>query len=110
MRRSLSASSGRLTIRLTPHVTPPVMDTVTLSSKGQLVIPKAVREHAQVVPGSQFSVRYVDGEIRLRPLARAPAVTLDEVAGCLARPARKRLSDAQTRAAIQARLKARHAP
>jgi AbrB family looped-hinge helix DNA binding protein len=45
------------------------MDTVTLSSKGQLVIPKAVREHAQVVPGSQFSVHYVDGEIRLRPLA-----------------------------------------
>ena len=86
------------------------MDTVTLSSKGQLVIPKAVREHAQVAPGSQFSVRYVDGEIRLRPLDRAPAVTLDEVAGCLARPARKRLSEAQTQAAIQARLKARHAP
>jgi len=83
------------------------MDTVTLSSKGQLVIPKAVREHAQVVPGSQFSV---DGEIRLRPLARAPAATLDEVAGCLARPGRKRQSDAQTQTAIRARLKARNAP
>ncbi|MBN8509449.1 MAG: AbrB/MazE/SpoVT family DNA-binding domain-containing protein [Burkholderiales bacterium] len=86
------------------------MDTVTLSSKGQLVIPKAVRDCAQVAPGSKLSVRYVDGEIRLRPLAPAPAVTLDEVAGCLARPARKRLSDTQTRAAIQAKLKARHAP
>ena len=86
------------------------MATVTLSSKGQLVIPKAVREHAHLAPGSQFSVSYVDGEIRLRPLARAQAVSLDEVAGCLARPARKRLSDASTDASIRARLKARHAP
>jgi hypothetical protein len=69
-----------------------------------------VRERSQVVPGSQFSGRYVDGEIRLRPLARAPAVTLDQVAGCLARPARVRLSDAETQAAIRARLKARHEP
>jgi AbrB family looped-hinge helix DNA binding protein len=86
------------------------MDTVTLSSKGQLVIPKAVREHAQVAPGSRFSVHFVDGEIRLRPLAKAPASTVDQVAGCLAQPSRKRLSDAQTQAAIKARLKARHAP
>jgi AbrB family looped-hinge helix DNA binding protein len=86
------------------------MDTVTLSSKGQLVIPKAVRDHARVVPGSQFSVRYVDGEIRLRPLARAAASTVDEVAGCLARPERQRRSEVQTQAAIRARLKARNAP
>ena len=86
------------------------MDTVTLSSKGQLVIPKAVREHAQVSPGARFAVRYVDGEIRLRPLARLAAIALDEVAGCLARPGRKRLSEAQAQAVIKARLKARHAP
>jgi AbrB family looped-hinge helix DNA binding protein len=97
-------------MRLTLDIAQGIMDTVTLSSKGQLVIPKAVREHAQVAPGSRFSVCWVDGEIRLRPLARAPAVTLDEVAGCLARPGRKRLSEAQTRAALRARLKARHAP
>lgn len=85
------------------------MDTVTLSSKGQLVIPKAVRDHAQVAPGAQFSVRYVDGEIRLRPLARPAAVSLEDVAGCLARPGRKPLGEAQTRSLIKARLKARHA-
>lgn len=84
--------------------------TVTLSSKGQLVIPKAVREHARLGPGSQLSVRYVDGEIRLTPLAPSPSVTLDEVAGCLARPGRQPLDEAQTRAAIRARLKARNAP
>lgn len=87
------------------------MDTVTLSSKGQLVIPRALREHAQLEPGSRLSVRYVDGEIRLRPLAQpAPTATQDQVAGCLARPGRKVLSEARTRAAINARLKARHAP
>jgi AbrB family looped-hinge helix DNA binding protein len=106
----LAKGADRLTMRLTRNLRHPVMDTVTLSSKGQLVIPKAVRKHAQVAPGSKFSVRYVDGEIRLRPLAPEPAVTLDEVAGCLAHPERKRLSDAQTQATIQARLKARHAP
>ncbi len=86
------------------------MGTVTLSSKDQLVNPKAVRDHAQVAPGAQFSVRCQDGEIRLRLLASAPAVALDEVAGCLARPGRKRLGVAQTQTVINARLKARHAP
>ena len=109
-RVSLRVRRSGLTIRLTSQTVPPPMDTVTLSSKGQLVIPKAVRQRAQVAAGSRFSVHYVDGEIRLRPVARAPASTVEEVAGCLARPARKRLSDAQAQAAIKARLKAQHAP
>ena len=86
------------------------MNAVTLSSKGQLVIPKAVREQAQLAPGSRLSVRYVDGAIRLRPLAPGRAVNVDEVAGCLARPVRQRLSDASTEAFIRAKLKARPAP
>ncbi|MDO8442629.1 MAG: AbrB/MazE/SpoVT family DNA-binding domain-containing protein [Polaromonas sp.] len=85
------------------------METTTLSSKGQLVIPKAVRQSAQLAPGDVLSVSYVDGEIRLKPVAPAVATSLDEVAGCLAKPGRKRLSEAQTRAAIKARLKAKHA-
>ena len=86
------------------------MDTAQLSGKGQLVIPKAVRDQARVVAGAQFSVRYVDGEIRLRPLQRPQATSLDQVAGCLARPTRRPLTEAQTQAAIRTRLKARHAP
>jgi len=86
------------------------MDTVTLSSKGQLVIPKVMRDHAGVSSGSRLAVRYVDGEIRLRPLAPQPVTSLDDVAGCLARTGRKRLSEAQTQVAIKARLKARHVP
>lgn len=82
------------------------METVTLSSKGQLVIPKAVRQSAHLAPGDVLSVSYVGGEIRLKPLAPVATTSLDEVAGCLAKPGRKPLSEAQTQAAIKARLKA----
>ena len=87
-----------------------VMETVTLSSKGQLVIPKAVRDHARLSAGAVFSVRYEDGEIHLRLVSPAKASTLAEVAGCLANPVRKRLSKAQVDAVIRERLKARNAP
>ena len=83
------------------------METTTLSSKGQLVIPKAIRDDAQVSAGSVFEVRYLEGEIRLRAVPSASATALEEVAGCLARPGHKRLSDAKTQANIKARLKAR---
>jgi len=86
------------------------METTTLSSKGQLVIPKAIRDDAQVSAGSLFEVRYLEGEIRLRALPPVAATALQEVAGCLARPGHKRLSDAQTRTIIKARLKARGSP
>jgi AbrB family looped-hinge helix DNA binding protein len=81
------------------------METITLSSKGQLVIPKAVRQSAHLAPGDVLSVRYVDGEIRLRPVTVVAPTSLAEVAGCLARPGRKPLGQAQTQAAIKARLK-----
>ena len=82
------------------------METTTLSSKGQLVIPKQVRQQAQVAAGDAFVVRYQDGEIHLRPVARTSGTTVDDVAGCLASASRKPMSDAQVEAAIKARLKA----
>ncbi len=85
------------------------METAILSSKGQLVIPKTVRDDAHIVAGTRMEVRYVDGEIRLRPLADRTATGLAQVAGCLYRPERQRLSEADTQAAIRAKLKARKA-
>lgn len=89
---------------------PIIMETTTLSSKGQVVIPKTIRDDARVSAGSLFEVRYVEGEIRLRAVPAVAASALEEVAGCLARPGHKPLSHAQTQAIIKARLKARHAP
>jgi AbrB family looped-hinge helix DNA binding protein len=107
----LSSDAQSLTIRLTYLATGNlIMETVTLSSKGQLVIPKAVRDHMGAKAGAIFAVRYADGELHLKPVEARPPSSLDEVAGFLARPGRKRLTEAQTRAAIRARLKARNAP
>jgi AbrB family looped-hinge helix DNA binding protein len=86
------------------------METVTLSSKGQFVIPKSIRLDAQLSAGSQLTVSWVDGEIRLRPLVKHTVAELSEVAGCLFKPERQKLSDADTQAAIKRKLKARHAP
>lgn len=91
------------------------METITLSSKGQLVIPSHVRATAHLQAGDTFEVRYLDGEIRLKPVAPASTATLDEVAGCLSKFGKltrcpsKPLSDAQVHAAIKARLKAEDA-
>jgi AbrB family looped-hinge helix DNA binding protein len=86
------------------------MDSVTLSSKGQLVIPKAVRDRAQLSAGAVFSVRYEAGEIHLRPVSAPRVSTLEEVAGCLAQAGGEALNKEQVDAAIKARLKARNAP
>lgn len=85
------------------------MDKVTLSSKGQLVIPKELRRSAKLQPGDQLAVSYVEGEIRLRPLLALAASSLDAVAGCLAKSGQRRLSEKHTQAAIKARLKTRNA-
>ena len=83
------------------------MVTITLSSKGQLVIPKSLRESAHLMPGDRLMVTLVKGELRLRRIADESSVTLEQVAGCLARPGRVRLSEAKEKAAIKANLKTR---
>ena len=88
------------------------METVTLSSKGQLVIPSQVRASAHLQAGDIFEVRYLDGEIRLKPVTPSRTTTLDEVAGCLsglAKSTRELLSDVQVQKTIKARLKAEDA-
>lgn len=83
------------------------MQTVTLSSKGQLVIPKAVRELTHISAGDELFVVCVNGEIHLKPTAarNSAATSLEDVAGCMAKPTRQRLSEAQTRARIASKLK-----
>ena len=81
------------------------METVTLSSKGQLVIPSRVRVSANLRAGDTLTVDYLNGEIRLRPVASASITKLDDVAGCMARPRKKLLSESALTTAISARLK-----
>ena len=87
------------------------MQTVTLSSKGQLVIPKTLRDQVHLSVGDELAVRVIGGEIRLRRLQmQAPVhADLETVAGCLAQKGRKKLSETQERQTIAQRLKSRDA-
>lgn len=58
-------------------------DTTRLSSKGQIIIPKHVRDARQWQPGQEFVVEETDDGILLKPKQSFPRTTLDEVAGSL---------------------------
>jgi AbrB family looped-hinge helix DNA binding protein len=81
------------------------MNISILSAKGQIVIPKRIRETEQFSCGDEFAISVVKGEIRLRPLVSKKNIALDQVAGCLARPESPNLRDVDTKAAIKKRLK-----
>ena len=59
------------------------METTTMSSKGQLVIPKSVRSDYEWDAGMEFQIERIDGAIVIRPKNPFPKTTLEEVAGCL---------------------------
>lgn len=53
--------------------------TTTIDQAGRLVLPKAARERARLVPGMPLEVRVVDGRIEIEP---APArVTVEKRGG-----------------------------
>jgi AbrB family looped-hinge helix DNA binding protein len=85
------------------------METVKLSSKGQIVIPKEIREAQHLTVGTEFFVSYVEGEIRLTPAPVFPKTKVGDGLGMLARKSGRRLSDDETRRAIGGVLKERDA-
>src|SRR5207302_11373439 len=58
------------------------MDTTRLSSKGQLVLPKAIREADAWTEGTEFIVERVPEGVLLRPVRSLPATRLEDVIGC----------------------------
>ena len=59
------------------------METTRLSSKGQIIIPKAIRKAYKWPIGQEFLVEQAEQGILLRPQAPFPRTCVDEVAGCL---------------------------
>jgi AbrB family looped-hinge helix DNA binding protein len=60
------------------------MEIIKLSTKGQLVLPKAARDAHGLKPGSELAIDYSGDEIRLKPIRRAGAkrsYSVAEVAG-----------------------------
>ena len=58
------------------------MTTTKLSSKGQIVIPKDVREAHGWNEGDEFAVEETRDGVVLRLVRRVPRTQLDEVVGC----------------------------
>ena len=59
------------------------METTKLSSKGQVVLPKWVRDARRWEPGTEFAVDEVSEGILLRPLRAFRSTSFAEVFGCL---------------------------
>jgi AbrB family looped-hinge helix DNA binding protein len=59
------------------------METTRLSTKGQVILPKAVRSARAWLPGTEFVVEETPEGVLLRPIGRLPQSRLEDVAGCL---------------------------
>ena len=59
------------------------MEKTTLSSKGQVILPKSVRQARNWTPGTEFSVESFDDGVLLRPLKPFPRTELESVFACL---------------------------
>ncbi|MGA7304597.1 MAG: AbrB/MazE/SpoVT family DNA-binding domain-containing protein [Rhodothermales bacterium] len=76
------------------------MATATLSSKGQLVIPKSVREYMRLQAGDRVDfVVQDDGEVVVRPAA----ADVRNLKGILVKPGREPVPVSEMEAAIRRR-------
>jgi antitoxin PrlF len=80
------------------------MPQATLTTKGQVTIPKAVRDHLRLDTGARVDfIIEDDGTVVLRPLTRH----VRELAGLLHRPGQPPLSAGQMNERVGARLRKR---
>lgn len=59
------------------------MEKTRLSSKGQIIIPKAVRDSHGWGPGTAFEIEDTGDTLILRPVKLFPTTTIDDAFGCL---------------------------
>ena len=85
------------------------VERTRLSTKGQIILPKAIRDARAWGPGTEFTVEASEDGVLLRPARRLPPTTLDDVVGCL-RPGNKRKlkTEAQIKDAIEQQIRRRH--
>ena len=83
------------------------METTTLSTKGQVILPKSVRTAHDWQPGTEFAVEEVEGGVLLRPLKVFRQTKLKEVFGCL-QPSGPAKTPAEMEQGIAAGVRERH--
>ena len=59
------------------------MKTTRISSKGQVVLPKSLRDSRKWESGTELAVEAMEGGVFLRTLQPFPGTTMDRVFGCL---------------------------
>jgi AbrB family looped-hinge helix DNA binding protein len=59
------------------------MKTTRISSKGQVVLPKSLRESQNWESGTELAVEAIDGGVSLKARQPFPETKLAEVFGCL---------------------------
>jgi AbrB family looped-hinge helix DNA binding protein len=55
------------------------METTRLSTKGQIVLPRSIRDSRDLKPGTEFTVEETADGILLKPAPAFPRTTLEEV-------------------------------
>ena len=80
------------------------METVKLSSKGQIVIPKIMRDDMHLPPGTEFIISVTATGFALTPVTLFPKTEIKDVRGILAKENRKFPSETEIKAKIKARL------
>ncbi|QFY90668.1 AbrB/MazE/SpoVT family DNA-binding domain-containing protein [Magnetovirga frankeli] len=82
------------------------MTTATLTTKGQITIPKEIRERLMLHIGDKLDFQLTErGEVLLKPVTRR----VNEVFGRLGKAGQKALTAAEMDAAIQQRIADRQA-
>lgn len=77
------------------------MSIATLTTKGQITIPKDIRERLMLHTGDKLDFQLTEtGEVLLRPVTRH----VNEVFGRLSKPGQKVLTPAEMDAAIEQRM------
>lgn len=77
------------------------MDTVKVSSKGQIVIPKAIRESHHITAGTELVLSVAGDALRLTPVPALDKTSIKEAAGMLYRRGRTYLGTGNTKKALR---------
>jgi len=83
------------------------METTRLSTKGQIILPKPIRDAHRWGPGTEFTVEETAEGILFRPSRPFPKTRLEDVAGCLPWHG-KPITIAQMKKGIAREMRRRH--
>lgn len=82
------------------------MKIVKLSRKGQILIPKAIRDELHLPPGTEFLISMNGVGLSLVPKTSSPKTKVENVRGVLAKHGRNLSDDDTINARMKKRLKA----